>query len=174
MAKLISALSLFALASVGASAQAPFALASLTVPAEKLPTGCGIQSPIITRQAPVVNGPAFPTNPWQGTGYRELLSLQGSIGGGVKMPDAPPPTRRELAAMQERMLADVVEGYRATYFHENATAATVVALRFKEGSNLPGSSLNRFIFGSTVVAAVRVAAKGACADAVESHLRSLK
>ena len=154
-------------------AQGQFALTSLTVPAEKLPLGCRLQSPIETRQGPVVNGRTFPVNPWQGNSYRELIELQGAIGGGVQMPDAPPPSRRELAAMQERLLENVVEGYRAEYFNERGVASVVVAVRYKEGAPLPGTTFNRFVFGSTVVAH-RVASKNDCATTVESHLRSLK
>ena len=166
-------LPLLALSGFGISARNQFALGSLTVPAEQLPAGCSLQSPIATRQVRMPNVPKFSTNPWQGTGYRELLDLQGSVGGGMKLPDGPPPSSRELAAMQERLLENVVEGYRAEYFNERGYAAVVVAVRYKEGTPLPGNTLNRFVFGSTV-AALRVAAKNDCSIAVEAHLRTLK
>jgi hypothetical protein len=154
-----------------APSQSPSQLASLTVPAERLPAGCSL------RQADVVD-PRVSQNPWTGIDPLVIATIREYMGDVPRVPDAPL-SRREAAMFRLRLATGVGEAYAARYHSTSAEFVTVYAVTFDNAASLratqdPHPELprgSRFTAGrSTTV----VGGKGSpCYEAVAGHVRSI-
>lgn len=180
---------------------APDALAVLTVPEARLPEGCRLRPdappapPAGANRPPLVVVPSalsfgLPSNPWTGSDPRHLIKLRKELDAPPRLPDAPPPSRRELAAMEEEWVSAVTKGYRAEYIElrpvgDVQTASTVLvgvtALRF---DSPPGAAMgdsararsglrHRIMWGSTVIE-VSADRRTTCFDAVDAYISQLR
>ena len=167
-------------------------LQSLTVPARDLPTGCRFE-PFVSRNGRILargrlilegETSAFKENPWQGTEPTSLLALRERIHPGLRLPDGPPLSRAEVASLELRWMAEVVEGYRALYRDDTDDITEVMALRFTDAKrasdaeppigSLGTEHVTRRLIGPVVVLARSTPATGkACARAVHAHLKKL-
>jgi hypothetical protein len=104
-----------------AHGQGGFPLADLTVPADRLPTGCGLSpSPSMrtgdnTMRAGSWAGLPISSNPWIGTDRAIVASIVERAVDPPRIPDGPPPTPRESARFRLRLADDVEEAYAAVY-----------------------------------------------------------
>jgi hypothetical protein len=189
----------------GGSSQAGFPLTSLTVPESNLPIGCRLR-PEVPPPPPVAragqtetvvaeNRGSFASNPWIGADRRLLIELRKRIDGELRLrlPDAPPPSAAEVAALEHRWVADIVEGYQAVYispvlgedagFKPPVTVA-VSAIRFNNAmlattaqsvgsTNASRGVSDRFVIDA-VVMQVQARLKTDCFSSVAAYLRSLK
>ncbi len=179
----------------------PLSLAALTVPAERLPDGCGLKviepgrseviaSPERGRQAvrfsgptPSMQPPGVTANPWIGADRHVLAWLRQRTDGPRKMsvPDGGPLTAHEQAAFTLQYADGVEEGYAATYAQSQAPDIAVQAVRFAvpPGRPLdlgmadhPNQRTARFEIGTIRV--VLTSDGGPCANAIEAYLKSLQ
>ena len=146
---------------------APIAMQALTIQAERLPEGCALST-----RSP------YPSNPWIGTDEPTIGRLRQQFSARVPVPDAPPPSRRDLARYNVRAAEGVVEGYTASYALEGSVRTEVVALRFANQADAdlwPSRSqrqrMDRIALGSLV--AVVSGAPGACRQAIVAHIGAL-
>ncbi len=166
------------------AAQSEPALSTLTVPAANLPAGCklGEARPTMRLMAPsgVV---AVPMNPWSGTEPVLKAAVRSTIDGAPSIPDAPPPDRREIGAIQSRWAADVAEAYRAEYQTAADERIFVSAVRYTDAAEikaaaLPGTSRARPGTSARIVHGARViqlsGAAGECFQAIKNYLQSAK
>src|SRR5689334_2041469 len=100
-------------------------LADLTVPADRLPTGCALKAA-----------------PWIGTNTRTMGAIRQFVDGyNVRMPDGPPFTLDQASATQSSMQLRFAEGvesayaatYTATSAYEPSRDFAVRAVQFKPG-----------------------------------------
>src|SRR5687768_14259440 len=96
----------------------------LTVPPERLPTGC-VLSPAqsVRLEGNRVRGRNWaglpiPTNPWAGTDAPLIASIRERVDGPVLMPDGPPLTARQSARYRLHLAEGVEEAYAAIYTQE--------------------------------------------------------
>jgi hypothetical protein len=124
------------------SAQSVQSLAALTVPAERLPSGCRLQpvDPKATGAARFVMYPGVRENPWIGTRRPTLANLR-------RMIDGPTGPTYGLSgpALHERLADDVVEGYRARYIAADEAQVDVYAVRFNDPALIRAAVMNRLI-----------------------------
>jgi hypothetical protein len=92
----------------------------------------------VTRETPrVATDAGIATNPWIGTDRRILARLHQSVDGDgptglpMRLPDAPPLSAREQAALSLRFADGVDEGYAATYAQTGGSDLQVVAVRLE-------------------------------------------
>ena len=161
----------------------PVPLERLTVPPGRLPAECQLAQPPQPARLPNGNV-AFPSaalpglrdsqNPWIGTDAPSLAALWELMEGHPGVPDAAPLDRRGAAQYQLRRAEGVERGYRATYTQPSGSIL-VLGLQMNESARAHASSLTkgRRVDLGTVVATV-LGQPGACVNAIEAHLSSLK
>jgi len=160
----------------------------LTVPAERLPTGC-VLSPGGTagrdgNKALIRSwaGLRIPSNPWAGTDRPLVASILERMDGPTVMtPDGPPLSPGEAARFRLHFADGVQEAYAAIYEQSEAELIVVYAARFAssekavESRSYSAWSNNprviRVAMGPTV--AMVHGDSGPCFNAVGAHLRSL-
>ena len=169
---------------VGAHAQGTFALADLTVPADRLPDGCGLSpSPSIRIGDSQVRGGLWAglpitRNPWIGTDRAIIASIHERVIDPPPIPDGPPPTKNELARFRLRLADGVEEAYVAVYAGGGPSLVTVNALRYADASQLPSSPgsgrLRPGALRFTGRTALAVSGDDdACLQAVVAHVRQV-
>lgn len=179
-----------ALMPAGGSAQGNVSLSFLTVPETNLPGGCQVRpyapsTPAIVRDGKILTGTRgwsfpFPGNPWVGADRRLLIELRRRINGPLRFPDAPPPSAAEVSTLERRWVADVLEGYRATYTSSDGTSVEVSAIRFKDrdlaeaGRPAVGPRGAEPVIVGTAVVLVSGDAKSQCFRAIDRYTRTLK
>jgi hypothetical protein len=182
----------------GSSARGPaqtLSLASLTVPDKNLASGCRLK-PLVPATTAVVRDdrvvvaarPAssfpFPSNPWSGTDGRLVVTARSMVDGSLQLPDAPPPSREEASAIENRWVENVVEAYRAEYLSAEQVVISVTAIRFNDAKlamtkpasatlHMTGGRVDRLIVGAAVVV-VQAGAKTNCFDAVDTYIRGMR
>jgi hypothetical protein len=199
-------LALLPTGTAGGSSQASLALTALTVPEKSLPNGCRLRPdvpPAVRPTSRVLQGgqtvvlgssgapDRFSSNPWIGADRQLVIELRKRIDGAPRVPDAPPPSAGEIAAVERRWVGDVVEGYRAAYTEsvlaeglwvEPSGGIEVSAIRFNDvrlaattptPANASRGVSDRLVIGSVVVRVV-ADSKTDCFSAVSAYLRSLK
>lgn len=167
---------------------ADLGLASLTVTESALPDGCRLR-PYVPDVPPspaasdgrvtvvAANPESLPGNPWIGFNRQMLIRLLWT----GPVPDGPPPTARELAAMQNESLLHVREGYRAVYNSAEGVTIEVRAVRFDDTRQIPTAltvprdraSGDQFAIG-TIFIQIATARETACSKAIDAYLRALK
>lgn len=190
------------------AAQPTPTLGLLTVPSGSLPSGCALKpadpepSPVLvtelgnatgttvvvdSRGRHVVRFPyPFPSNPWFGSDYRfrHMLRRHVDQAGPPRVPDAPPLSRREVAALQSSWADNVAEAYRATYLSGDGGLVEVSAVRFVDAKwaatdwprVAPGGSRStslRIVHGATAIL-ISGPQGSACFDAVSRYVQSLR
>ena len=165
-------------------------LASLTVPEGALPDGCRLQPdvPSIPVSAPPPDGrvsvvnpnpESLSHNPWIGFDRHVLIGLLWT----APFPDGPPPTARQMRAMQSESLLHVREGYRAVYDSAEGSAIEVRAVRFDDTREMPVTLAtpsqpdrgfaDQFAIGRIFVE-IAAPSETACSRAIDATLRALK
>jgi hypothetical protein len=147
-----------AVAATGASALAEQQkqLEELTVPSERLPTGCSLAE--ATTNAVMWPGVRITANPWIGTHPVILSALRELMEPPSRVVDAPPPTPAERARFRLRLAEGVESGYAAVY-SDGAARVLVYALKFVDKPRI-------------VTRVVPV--EGRCADAVAAHVAAVR
>jgi hypothetical protein len=180
------------------SGQTRIDLGRLTVPADRLPDGCQLKSMVpepleplsaranrsairVMRPAALSQPPGIDVNPWIGIDRSALAWLRRQVDGHqLRLPDAPPLSVREQAALNERFADGIDEGYAATYRQESAPDLGVHAVRYGAGVE-PRTILSEPVRGRIIrldLAAVRMRVvlygdAGRCSRAIEAYLRAL-
>ena len=163
------------------------AMQDLTVPAERLPTGC-VLAPGGTKRLDGNRvlirswaGLQIPTNPWSGADRPLVASIRERMDGPTPVPDGPPLSPAEATRFRLNFADGVEEAYAAIYEQSEAELIVVYAARFAsrekavESRSYSRSANNprviRVAVGPIVVMAEGDA--GTCFNAVGAHLRSL-
>jgi hypothetical protein len=160
---------------------------ALTVPAARLPEGCRLTPP--DEKPP--SDPAssffrtlrFPANPWVGRDHQRVALIRRSIDGPAVLPDGPPLSPAESAALSATWSDHVVDAYHASYSMGDAVTV-VLGVRFDDETRAtpeaPGgkrslvrAASTRVVIGSTV-AVVHSPGRNPCYDAVAAYVRALK
>jgi hypothetical protein len=165
----------------------PVTLQDLKVPSERLPGGCAlaekaseVSSDGKTRTF-LWTGLPIETNPWTGADRQVVSRIRERMDGPAAIPDAPPPTAKELARYRLMLAEGVDEGYVAIYRQSGAASLIVVhALRFatEDGARVSAAA-PRFPNPSTIwmtagpVRAVVSGDGGACFKAIGAYISSL-
>ena len=165
----------------------------LTVPNDRLPSGCGLKviappsheviaappggTIRVTKPTPSMHPGglnAVTANPWTGTDRRILAELRQRVDGygQVRLPDGPPLTGREQSAMLLKFADGVEEGYAATYTQSGGRDLGGWAVRFAAPSDDRSDLPNRYNIGS--IRAALFGDGGVCSTAIERHLNSLR
>ena len=161
---------LVAISFPSASAQSDFALASLTVPPHRLPTGCTLPaSERIDRWAS--------TNPWIGADLQVIATIRESMGPMPLVPDGPL-TSRDHTAYRLALANGVTEGYAALYREADGHGAEVLAVTLERPENTRSAGrwqtrpleADEFAVGRSKIV---VRGKGTCYDAVVQHIRAI-
>ena len=162
-------------------------LQDLTVPADRLPTGCALAPAPSKRVAPntfvggLWAGLPVTTNPWIGKDPHVMASISSRIEPPPLLPDAPSPNRRVASTYFLHLADGLEEAYAAVYAQDDDDLVTVYASRSavaKQGSvdrpsarHAPTNRLaNRIQIGSIV--AMVSGSGGACFDSIETHVKS--
>ena len=179
---------LFHRASTGAFRS--LAISGLTVPPNRLPTGCAlVPSPTVRLTENRFQGGLWAdlpisSNPWSGMDRQVVASIRERLDGPFLVPDGPPPSGRDLARYRSKLAEGVDEAYAAIYKETGSTSLIVVlALRFSSTAELvtvghPSYTLgstannpNRMTIGPTTIAVTANA--GICSRTIEAYLKSL-
>lgn len=136
----------------------PFSFEMLTVPASALPEGCALRPTASPSRPVMVSTPttaapgvpverftvmfrepmaAFASNPFIARERSDVYRVRTAIDGGVgalRVPDGPPLTPAETAAMQMRYVQHVIDGYWAIYTTPQNDSVEVYAIRFDDPS----------------------------------------
>ena len=131
-------------------------LEELTVPPERLPSGCSLAD--ATTNAVIWPGLRITANPWIGTDPVILSTLRELMEPPSRVVDAPPPTPAERARFRLRLAEGVESGYAAVY-SDGAARVLVYALKFVDKPRI-----------ATRVMPV----EGRCAEAVAAHLAAVR
>lgn len=97
----------------------PVTLHDLTVPTDRLPTGCALSPaaslPLDGKRVRTGLWAGLPIamNPWTGTDRPLIASIRERMDGPTLTPDGPPPTARELSRYRSRLADGVEEAYAA-------------------------------------------------------------
>jgi hypothetical protein len=176
------------------------ALSQLTVPANRLTDGCGLETVATTdghSRTDVVRPWLHPsdvvTNPWIGTDVRVVSWLRSHVDPPIAFspPDGPPVTMHEDTELRMGLADGIAEAYVATYSEPQSDDFSVQAVRFaanaKRFSDPVTSSLGaqRHVPGSLearrqmtvdigLVRAVLYGNSTPCSRAVGSYLTSLE
>lgn len=125
------------------SAQSARPLVSLTVPAQQLPKGCGLE-PVVPQRAGTARFVMFPglyENPWIGVDRPVAASIRQVVDG-----SAGPTYGLDLGpALRDRLAEDVVESYRARYLSADQQRIEVYAVRFNDPALTRAASLTRLM-----------------------------
>jgi hypothetical protein len=171
------------------AARPPLALRELTVPQERLPSGCAA-APSDTVdvggnrvRSGLWAGLPIDTNPWTGNDRQVVAAIRERMVGPVRVPDGPPPTRRELSQYRLQLAEGVEEAYAAVYRQSDPGLGLILVYGSKlsdaraalERSGLEGATANPKILRLTIGSAVVVlhGDGGACARAIGAYLQSL-
>jgi len=161
---------LVAISFPSASAQSDFALASLTVPPDRLPTGCTLPaSERIDRWAS--------TNPWIGADLPVIATIRESMGPMPLVTDGPL-TSGDHTAYRLALANGVTEGYAALYREADGHGAEVLAVTLERPENTRSAGrwqtrpleADEFAVGRSKIV---VRGKGTCYDAVVQHIRAI-
>jgi hypothetical protein len=165
------------------------ALGELRVPAERLPAGCALSSSASVRESdnrvrgglwaslPISSNPATSSEP------RLIVEIRQRIEGLRTTPDPPALSARGLARFQIQLADGIDESYAAIFLPSDSTELVVVyGLRFAETlaatefwSTAAAAKNPRFTaLTSGTIVAVATGPRGACLDAVASHVKSLR
>ena len=161
------------------------ALADLTVPPGRLPSGCALSpSPTIrignnqTRTG-LWTGLPIASNPWTGTDRAIVVAILERVIDPPPLPDGPPLARAELARFRSRLADDVEEAYAAIYADGDRDLVTVTAVRYTDASQVPSRrNAVRANPGSIRLTADRTVLvvsgqDGPCLQAIGAHVREL-
>jgi len=155
------------------------------IPAAETSTAGGTTMVVNTRRRGPIPFPSpFPSNPWSGADYKFKLIVRKALDGSgpLRVPDAPPLSPRELAALESSWADNVVDVYRATYVAADGDRVEVSAVRFDDArlatgepsrETLGASHGTRIVHGATAIL-VSGAKGSACFDAVSRHIQSLR
>jgi hypothetical protein len=168
-------------ANLGQTPKQPVALATLTVPEDRLPSGCRLETrnPSTSRQYGIRYGALTPTrNPWIGSDQLTLATIVERINGAPAVPDGPPLSPKDANRYLLKLADGVEEGYAAVYTVKDSDVVIVFALRFDVPP--PLASRTRAARAGTIVrieqeglVVTADGPPGACASAIEQHLRSV-
>lgn len=161
----------------------PVALQDLTVPASRLPAGCGLSAAASVIDGNRVRGGMWagleiPTNPWAGTDRRIIASIVERMGGAPLVPDAPL-SASERARYRLRLADGIEDAYAAIYTSSDSALVVVYALRpASGGESFAVNAIRRRRDAFTAIdigpiTAVVTGNAGACSRSVEAHVRSL-
>lgn len=181
---------------VTATAHAQVSLGMLTVPSASLPESCALQVPVAATAARTFesglvrvkadSGSQFQANPWSGADRAKVLSIVHTIDPSLMSGDAPPLSRNQQAALDDRWIANIREAYHATYAVSGGAAVYVNAVTFADGL-VPASTAvhgavntarsagvsQRIVLRDTLIT-VASAKVSPCYTAVRAHLQQLK
>jgi hypothetical protein len=180
-----------------AAAQRPSdRLETLTVPQDRLPTGCRLKPvappPVLSNSSQgsrvVVtgsSGPSFPTNPYIGRERQAMAAIRRMVDGTPVQPDGPAFDRRQAAEYQLRWAEGVAEAYRATYLWSDGSEVDVSAVRFEDeklaGATPPQGVLfsvagttSRIVMGPNVVMVSARSGTNSCFETIRDHIQSLR
>jgi hypothetical protein len=171
---------LLLLATVVTRGQDTIALASLTVPQNRLAPGCSLPPSDTTHldgnriRGGLWAGLPLSRNPWHGDDRSVVAAIRERVAASPPLPDGPPLSRAELTQFRLQLAEDVEEAYAAMYADAGTDRAVVYAVKFKR-TPVPGPPHGaresvRIIRGETVVV---VSGPGPCSDAVATYLREL-
>jgi hypothetical protein len=152
-------------------------MSNLTVPADRLPSGCVLSTPPDPDPGDGrVHGWSwdFPTNPWIGTEPRLVGSIRQRIEAPLAIPDAASFSRGTQSRTLLAFAEGVEEGYGALYTQSDAGQIAVYAVRWTDRDRSSFGQADRsprIIIGS-IVARV-LGDGGACAQRIEAYLRGL-
>src|SRR5712675_1433750 len=154
---------LVVLASVEIQGQDTMALASLTVPQNRLISGCSLSPSDTTSlggnriRGGLWAGLPISSNPWRGNDPSTVAAIRERVVASPPPPDGPPLSRAELARFRLQLAEDVEEAYAAIYLDAGRNLVGVYAVRFKRAPGLgsraaetSGASV-RLARGDTVV-----------------------
>jgi hypothetical protein len=160
------------------------ALADLTVPPDRLPSGCALSTAPTVRIGNQVRsglwaGLPISTNPWIGADRATVAAIVERVIDPPPVPDGPPLTKGELARFRSRLADDVEAAYAAIYADGDSTLVTVHAVRYTDASLVPSRRSSyrarpgglRLTVDRTVLAVSGT--NGACSQAVITHVREL-
>jgi hypothetical protein len=160
----------------------PVTLQDLTVPQDRLPTGCSLKAadpdPQRVRLISPMQSAGITTNPWTGTDRRILAWLRQSVDGygKLRLPDGPPLTQSQESALFLRFADGVEEGYAATYAQSGAPDLEVQAVRFavapEKRFTSPTGGPNAMVIEIGSIRAVLHGHGGPCESAIDTHLKS--
>jgi hypothetical protein len=165
----------------------PVTMPELTVPAERLPTGCVLSPGGTVRldgnKVRMRNwaGLRIPTNSWAGTDRPLVASIRERMEPTVT-PDGPPPSPSEAASFRLHFADGVEEAYAAIYEQSETELIVVYASRFAssekavESRSYSGWSNNPRVIRVAMgpILAMVQGDVGPCFNAVGAHLRSLE
>ena len=161
-------------------------LQELTVPAERLPTGCvlspGGTAPLDGNKVRIRNwaGLRIPSNPWVGTDRPLVASIRERMEPTLT-PDGPPPSTSEAASFRLHFADGVEEAYAAIYEQSEAELIVAYAARFASAEKAVESRSYTNWSGNPRVIRVGIGPivamvhgeVGSCFNAVGAHLKSL-
>jgi hypothetical protein len=164
-----------------AQRQNAFTLDDLTVSSEFLtPLGCSLSPSASVRidertRSGLWAGLPISSNPWTGTETIIIAAIRDRVLGSPRLPDGPPPSRRELTRMRLQLANDIEQAYAAIYTDKGPNLVTVHAVQFKEATALKRESRRpkqrgRFEIDRSLVV---VAGEGSCFEAVLRHVSEL-
>ena len=165
------------------------ALGDLTVPAERLPTGCARPPSAVEREdgsrvrSGLWTGLPMAGNPTASAEPKLIVEVRERLGGTPLTPDAPALTARDAARFRLALAEGIDEAYAAVYRDAASTALIVVyglrfptardAEEFWSGARAAKNSAIAAAVSGAIVAAVS-GPSGACRDAVAAHVLSLR
>lgn len=166
------------------STRTPFvAMEELTVPGERLPTGCRLAPRSERAEGGRIrtfsSGLLVSTNPWIGTDPQLVASIRQRMEPPSKVPDGPPMTTSQLARFRLKLAEGVDEAYIAVYKDAGPELILVYAVRFASLDDVPrvrdsrapkNPRLTRVELGRTV--AMVHGDGGECFQAIGAYLQS--
>jgi|ERR1051326_2408158 hypothetical protein len=159
-------------------------LSDLTVPADRLPTGCALSpTPSVKLDGNTYRGglwAGLPSNPWTGTDAMRIASIAGVFTPPARMPDGPPLDGKDAALFRLRLAEGIDEGYEAVYLPSDSNMLLIVyGLRFPAVASAQSffrqsrfAQDQRAVQTSSIVALVS-GPEGECLDSVLAHIRAL-
>ncbi len=157
----------------------PVRMQDLTVPNERLPSGCSLK-PGSPGASIGLRGTT--ANPWIGMDRRTIALIRRTLDGPPPLPDAAPLGAREASRFLLQLADGVEEGYAAIYAQSGTQDVTVYALKFatSEGTVFGRSRDDRTPRGQTrtrvalgPMVAIVYGNGGQCFEAIQAHLQSL-
>jgi hypothetical protein len=165
------------------------AMQDLTIPPERLPSGCGLQKlpepTAPTKSAIVTRGvakslPFMTSNPWVGADPHALAYIRQVMDGPPVFPDEAPLTKADATRFFLRYAEGIEQGYAADYLQSDGRLLAVHALKFTslEDATRPrrpdastGPRVTRVDIGSIV--AIVYGDTGVCTKTIVAHLTAL-
>ena len=140
------------------------ALAALTVPAEKLPTGCALAAKDTLQldggkvRSGMWAGLPIPANPWTGSDEAIVAAIRERIEPPARVVDGPPLTPRERARFRLGLAEGVEAAYAAFYVEDDQRVIGVYAVK---------------LANAVAITTRVIGADGACRDAILAHTRQV-